>query len=289
MRKLAFLLMLVVLPHYALAGQSSITEADGESCMGDDKSRKQTEDAALADAKRLAIEYTSTHVSSTTVVENFQLKQDLVEAFNRANVKVLNILDEKWADPAVSDCYTIRIKAEVVPVDDLMKKVDNTQSMADPRLPLNVNVWVDSQDQTYEEGQDVTVYLQGNKPFYARLIYTDASGNNIQILPNQHRSDNYFAGATILEIPEAKDKFLLTVTPPFGKEKLTLYASTSPLGGISTTKAGGDVYAVNEAPEAIPAKTRGISIQAVSTEEKAKKQSKVAEFAESSVEITTKP
>jgi hypothetical protein len=64
-----------------LADQSSITEADGQSCLGDDKSRKQTQNVALQDAKRLALEYAGSYLESETVVENFQLKSDLIKAF----------------------------------------------------------------------------------------------------------------------------------------------------------------------------------------------------------------
>lgn len=296
MQRLVYLFILMLIAPIALAAQSSITEANGESCMGDDKSRRQTEQAALAEAKRLAVEFTSTHISSTTVVENFELKQDLVEAFNQAEVKVLDILEEKWADPQESDCYVVRIKAEVIPLRELMSKVDSTMSVSDPRLPLNVNLWVNKTEPVYRQGESVSIYLQGNKPFYARLIYTDASGTNIQILPNQHRRDNYFAGATILEVPEARDRFLLTVSPPFGKETLTLYASTAPLGAIDTQSAGADVYAVTEAPQQIAAKTRGISIQASDTTTSGEpgtgqplQSTRVAEFAEATVEITTMP
>lgn len=281
----------------ARAGQSSITEAEGESCMGDDKSRRQTEQVALEAAKRLAIDYTSTHISSSTVVENFELKEDVVEAFNQAEVKVLEILDEQWADPSVSDCFTIRIKAEVIPNAERMQAMDTTQMMADPRLPLNVQLWVNSQDETYQEGDQLKVYLQGNKPFYARLLYIDAEGNNVQLLPNRHRRDNYFAGATMFEVPTGRDNFQLTVRPPFGKEKLVLYASTLPLGQIATEDAG-DVYLVTEQPQQVAAKTRGISIKpkgsgsgpsAAGSTGPGTESSGVAEFAEASVEITTRP
>lgn len=286
--RIAALSLLLLYASLSFAGSSSITEADGESCMGDDKSRRQTEQVALEAAKRMAIEYSSTHISSTTVVENFQLKQDIVEAFNQAEVKILDILEEKWQDPNVGDCFTIRIKAEVVPSDRVMQSVDSSTMLSDPRLPLNVNLWVNSQDETYTEGENMKVYLQGNKPFYARLIYVDAEGNNVQILPNQHRSANYFAGSTIFEVPTGEDGFQLTISPPFGKEQLILYASTSPLGSIATAEAGEDVYLVTEKPQEIAAKTRGIKIKKP-TEEDKKKQAEVAEFAEAKVDITTGP
>lgn len=48
------------------AAQSSITEAEGYACMGDDKSRKETEQNAVADSKRNAAETVLTHLSSET-------------------------------------------------------------------------------------------------------------------------------------------------------------------------------------------------------------------------------
>jgi len=39
------------------AAQSSITEADGTACMGEDRTKKQTEKLAFDDAKRKAVEY----------------------------------------------------------------------------------------------------------------------------------------------------------------------------------------------------------------------------------------
>ena len=293
MRSLAALAILYLVTSMAHAAQSSITEADGQSCMGDDKSRRQTEQVALEAAKRLAVEYTSTHLSSETTVENYELKQDIVKAFNAAEVKVLKVLDQKWDDPAVDDCFTIKIKAEVIPSKAGMDKVDNTKSMADPRLPLNVNLWVDHKDGAYSKGQPMKIYLQGNKPFYARLLYVQADGTNVQLLPNRFRKQNYFAGSTIFEVPTGEDKFDLTVGPPFGKEKLVLYASTSPLGKIDTQDTGGAVLLVKDKPADVAVKTRGIAISSVDTESvpgdanTVKKQNRVAEFAEASVDIST--
>ncbi|HIG39056.1 MAG: DUF4384 domain-containing protein [bacterium] len=267
----------------AHAQQSSITEADGSSCMGDEQSRKQTENSALQDAKRLAIEFTSTYLESETVIENFQLKNDLVQAFAKANVQVIDILSKSWDDPR--DCFTIRIRAEVLPNPAQMQKINSSQMMANPRAPLNVELWTN--EDSFISGESIKIYLRGNKPFYARLLYIDAADNNVQLLPNLHRTKNYFAGATIFEVPNAEDDFELTVGGPFGKEKLILYASTSPLGEIATTKANDDVYFVTEKPEHIAAKTRGISITKPGSGSGQQKKT-VAEFAEVSVEVVTR-
>ena len=139
-RALLIMMSLAVSSPMVLAGESSITEADGQSCMDDDKSRKQTRDVALQDAKRLAMEYAGSYLESETIVENFELKSDLIKAFRKANVKVIDILEETWAGEN-NECFTIRIKAEVIPNDNIMQQVDTSQMLADPRAPLNVKLW----------------------------------------------------------------------------------------------------------------------------------------------------
>ena len=82
-----FALCLFVKPVYA--AQSTITEAQGNACMGDDKFRKQTEDAALTDAKKKAVEFVSTYIKSETEVKGGALPKDLLSAYAHAEVKLL--------------------------------------------------------------------------------------------------------------------------------------------------------------------------------------------------------
>ncbi len=276
--RLLLCLLTLALPLLVSAEQSSITNADGYSCMGVDHSRKQTENLALQDAKRNAVEFSKTYIESKTQMENFQLKKDLVTAFSKANVKVIEVLNEVWDDPSTGDCYTIKIQAEVIPAQEEMRKVVASGAMMeDPRAPLTIKVWT-NQDK-FKAGEVMKIYLKGNKPFYGRLIYVDATGTNLQLLPNPFRTDNYFQGGVIYEVPTGLDKFDLTVQEPFGSEKVVLYGSTSPLGQLSTTNLG-PVLKVEAPEKEIAAKARGI---AFSTDRK----EQVSEFAEAVAEVTT--
>lgn len=80
---------------YLYASQSTVTEVEGNACMGDDKSRKQTEEYALADAKRKAVEFASTYIKSETEVKDFVLAKDLLSAYAQAEVKVLQELSKE--------------------------------------------------------------------------------------------------------------------------------------------------------------------------------------------------
>ncbi len=117
MKKLFLLIVLFfLLIKPVSAAQSTIAEAEGSACMGDDKSRKQTEQAALIDAKKKAVEFVSTYIKSETHIKNFELEKDSLSAYANAEVKIFQELEKTWYKDATSgDCYKIKIKAEIIP------------------------------------------------------------------------------------------------------------------------------------------------------------------------------
>ncbi len=282
-----FVLFLFIKPLYAV--QSTITEAEGSACMGDDKSRKQTEDTALTDAKKNAVEFASTYIKTETEVKNFTLEKDLLSAYAHAEVRLLQEPTKQWyKDPNSGDCLKMKIKAEVIPDSAAMQKMAAQSSTVvdDPSAPLTVKIWTDKKE--YKEGDKVKVYIKGNRPFYARVIYKDASGQMVQILPNPYRTDNYFNGGAMYEVPTGKDKFELEVSPPFGEENVIIYASSSPLGEIDTEAQGG-VYEVKTQARDLGIKTRGITLMGKSESGPSSAVSKPAasEFFEDKVVVNT--
>ncbi len=276
--------VLLVLSYSAShAAQSSIIDAEGIACMGDDRSRKQTESAALTDAKKKAVEYVATHLTSETEVKNFSLEKDLVAAYAHAEVKLIQELSKEWyRDPNAGDCLKVRIKAEVIPDRAAMQKLAaQSPAMADdPSAPLTVRAWTDKK--SYQAGEKVKVFIKGNKPFYARVIYRDAAGEMVQILPNAHRTENYFNGGTMYEIPAGGDGFELEVNPPFGEENIIVYAGSAPLGEIATAPRGGMLEVKTKAKD-LGVRTRGIKI----AERKDGGAGRAAEFFEDTVKVTT--
>ena len=247
------------LPETTHQGQSTITDIEGQACMGDDKSRKQTEQAAMHDAKRNAAERAMTYLKSETQVKDFAVEKDLVNAYAQATVKILQELEKSWfKDAAAGDCYRIKIKAEVIPDEKAMQKAAQAKDFTDdPAAPLKVKLWTDKQE--YNKGQKVKIYLKGNKPFYARILYRDIKGETVQLLPNPYRRDAYFNGGTVYEIPSGNDRFDLEVSPPFGEENIVVYGSTAELGTIET-RVEGSVYRVTTRTQDMGNKVRGITI-----------------------------
>jgi Domain of unknown function (DUF4384) len=276
--------IMCLIARLALASQSTITESEGAACMGDDKSRKQTEQAAVEDAKRKAVEFASTYMKSQTDVKNFVLENDLVSAYARATIKIIQELEKSWyKDPSRGECYKIVIKAEVIPDEKSMEALSrNAAAGDDPSAPLNIRVWTDKK--AYKTGEKVKVFIKGNKPFYARVMYKDAAGSLVQLLPNPFRSGNYFNGGTIYEIPSGDDRFELEVNPPFGNENIIVYASTSALGDISL-KAEGGVYQVDTKTSDVEVKTRGVKL--TQKAERSASSPDASEFYENNVVVTT--
>jgi hypothetical protein len=221
-----------------------------------------------------------TYLKSETQVKDFVVEKDLVDAYSHAAVKVIQELEKAWfKDAAAGDCYRIKIKAEVVPDEKAMQKAAQAKEFADdPAAPLKVKLWTDKKE--YKKGEKVKIYLKGNKPFYARLLYRDVKGETVQLLPNPYRRDAYFNGGTVYEIPSGNDRFDLEVSPPFGEENIVIYGSTAELGSIET-RAEGSVYRVTTRTQEMSQKARGITL----TDKQGK--DAAAEFCEETQSIRT--
>jgi hypothetical protein len=262
--------------------QSSITEVEGSACMGDDRSRKETERVALAEARRTASEFASNRIRSKTVVEDLVLKEDLVAAFSQATVKIINVLERQWYEDKLAGlCFRVRVQAEVIPDETAMAQIAQQQPQPeDPRLPLQAKVWTDKTH--YTAGEKVRIFLRANKPFYAQVVYRDAQGNLVQLLPNPYRRDNYFAGGVTYQLPSGADRYQLTVASPFGQESVILYASTAPHGRVRVKQAG--AYYLVTTPEAdVGHAVRGVRRHR--SQQQGQEPGETAEFVEARVDI----
>lgn len=68
---------------------SVILEVEGHACMGDERSRKETRLMAITETKRKAAEMALTHISSEIKMEDFTISSDIVDAYSRARVKII--------------------------------------------------------------------------------------------------------------------------------------------------------------------------------------------------------
>lgn len=260
--------------------RSSIHEADGYAYLAGDKTLNDIRTEAMADAKRTAVAMAQTYLSSNTVVENFELKQDRVEVSEAGAVTVLEMKDHGVED---NQRYHVWIKAEV---DFHMPE---GIALGDARAPLTVRLW--SEKTQFRAGEEIVIHLQGNRDFYGRIVNIAADGTITQLLPNAFRKESHFKAGVTYRIPSEQDGFRLVVSPPFGVEQIVAYASEAPLGDVAMTDAGAGLGQFSGSRESLGIKTRSIQVAPAKKPPSAatKPQAEGAVFYERTLQLTTAP
>ncbi len=269
--------------------RSVIQSVDGYANLSEDMTLSETRAAAFANAKRQAVEMAKTHIKSKTNVEDFILKSDSVLATSEGAVTVLEQKDigvedntryHVWIKAEVGYGYTpktpVSLKGEKGKTIDL--KTDTV--VMDKNAPLTVKVWTPKK--RYKDGEYIRVFLQGNRDFYARIVDITSGGDIIQLLPNDYRGINFFEGGKTYKIPDKGDPFDLKVSPPYGEDRIVVYASEVPLGSVVTEPLGRGLRSFRGSAKSLAAKTRGISVVATG-----KNKSAGAEFYEAAWSLTT--
>lgn len=279
--------------------RSCIQSVDGYSYISEEKTVAELRTAALNNAKQQALSNAKTYIRSKTEVENFVLKSDEVLINAEGTVTILEQKDYGIQD---NSRYHIWVKAEVeyllgdggsvvgkptigAPLPPSSGAAEKVQKVSLPSAagPLTVKIW--SPKQEYKEGEKIEVYVQGNRDFYARIVDINAQGEIIQILPNGYRTATFFQGGLTYKIPDLEDQFDLTVSPPFGRDKIVVYASEVPLGEVAMTNIGQGLSAYPGDQKSLAVSTRGI---AVTGKQGGGKEPPVAEFYEASYQIQTR-
>lgn len=135
-----------------------------------------------------------------------------------------------------------------------------TTGGANQQEPLTVTIRTDRRE--YVEGEEIIVTVRGNRDFYGRITYEDASGRIIQVLPNAFRSEARFEGNRDYRIPGDGDRFRLRVTAPFGQERFTVYASTAPIAQIAAPpqQRGAGVTVAEQPRPDVGLRARGLEV-----------------------------
>lgn len=257
--------------------RSSIQSVDGYAYLSENMTLGETRSAAFANAKRQALEMARTYIQSKTEVEDFAVKYDLVWSEAEGAVTVLEQKDLGIED---NTRYHVWIKAEVeYQLRPKSPKLAQNSAL-EASGPLTVNVWTSKK--RYHRGETIEIKIQGNRNFYARIIDITSDGSIIQLLPNALRKINYFEAGKVYKIPDTGDGFSLNVTPPYGEDRIVVYASEVPIGAVEMTQAGHGLGLYKGKREKLAIKFRGISVTPAKPGAKP-----VAEFYEASWIVTT--
>lgn len=234
--------------------RSCIQTVDGYAYLSENMTLSQTRSAAFANAKRQAVETAKTHIASKTKVTDYKVDYDMIWADSEGSVTIIEQKDLGIED---NNRYHVWIKAEVKYELNPPKEA-KALNLDDQNAPLTVTVWTTQKQ--YKEGEQVEIFVKGNRDFYGKIVNITADGNIIQLLPNDFRKVNFFKAGKTYKIPDDEDQFSLKVSPPFGKDKIIAYVSEAPLGNTDMESVGRGLNQYKGSPENFARLTRAISI-----------------------------
>jgi len=234
--------------------RSSIHEVDGYAYLGENVTLGQARKAAFANARRQALEMAKTHIESNTLVKDGVLEYDFIQTGAEGAASVMEQEDYGLEN----NRYHVWIKAEVeYGLRPAGQKPKPTKIMS-PQAPLTVKVWTPRKQ--YRRGEEVKIFILGNRDFYARIVNIDSEGNVIQLLPNDYRDINLFQGAKVYKIPDAGDHFKIRVSPPYGEDQVVVYASDVPLGEVETESVGQGLRRFSGTRDLLGDKIRSVAV-----------------------------
>jgi hypothetical protein len=258
--------------------RSRIQAVDGYAYLSENMTLAETRATAFANAKRQALEAVRTNIESKTKVENFQLQYDLIMSGAEGSVTVVEQKDYGVED---NNRYHVWIKAEVV-YDLKAKKPEAFEAAIMAKdAPLTVKVWTEKKE--YARGEAVTIYIKGNRDCHGRIVSISPNGDLIQLLPNEYRKSGFFEGGKTYRIPDKEDQFDLMITPPYGEERIVVYASEVPLGEVNLKSVGKGLGVFTGQEKDLGQQTRSISVV-----EGLNRQEESAEFYEATWIFSTK-
>ena len=257
--------------------RSIIQGVDGYAFLSENMTLAETREAAFANAKRQALEMTKTIIQSKTTIKNLELVEDQIDAMSEGTV---TIIEQKDFGVENNTRYHVWIKAEVEYGIKTYANKNVLDYSMNATFPLTVKVWTSKEK--YSDGESIEVYLKGNKDFFARVVDISSDGKILQLLPNAFHQNHFFKAGSTYKIPEENDTFKLLAKPPYGADKIVVYASEVPLGLVPMKKVGNGLHRYEGTAESLAMKTRGIKIVSDENEENS-----IADFYEATCIIIT--
>ena len=214
--------------------RSLILGVDAGTAPAAKADRKQALAGLLNRGRQTALEKTRNRLLE---LGKFGLDFDLV----RTPAGFVRILQQQETLPGKGERPHIWIEAETgfVPKE---RKTGNRPDAAllDRADLLDVRIWTDRKE--YEEGKTVTLYLQGNRDFYGKVIQIDMKGAVLQLLPNNYRQISSFEKEKRYRIPDEGDRYQLAVQPPLGTIRFIVHATRLPMSQVNLQSTTGGIF-----------------------------------------------
>ncbi|MHA6299755.1 DUF4384 domain-containing protein [Devosia sp. CAU 1758] len=140
------------------------------------------------------------------------------------------------------------------------------QALAGTSVPqvgsLTVTAWVDHEDNSYAEGETISLSVMTNKRAYLTIIAVGPSGGAVQLFPNAFQPADAIEPGKVFVIPGDNAPAQITAQGPTGTELVRVIASSEPLEFISpeSLTGAGAYRTIEGGAEAI---TRDLALAAI--------------------------
>jgi hypothetical protein len=116
-----------------------------------------------------------------------------------------------------------------------LERADSPNGSAGPHALQNqqpafmVRATVNHATHDYTEGDTFSLSARSEVDAYLYVFFQQADGRVFLIFPNKYQPDNRVAAKKDVQIPAEDDLFRWRISPPFGRERLTVIAAKKPL------------------------------------------------------------
>jgi hypothetical protein len=217
MKRIIFVIALLLIPLVASAEKPVWVTADGEARQGDMDTPKEVQERAKRDARSKAIEKgVGTFIKSHTLVSNSQIAEDMIYAAIRGKITKEKILASDW-DTKDRNLYSVKVRALVEPVY--------------PEKGEGLSAKLSLSKTKLNEGDEVQIFYQISKDAYVYIFSIAADGSVTLLLPNSSMPNNFARTGTTYQFPPSDGKinlkamFLPNYKEASAEEKIKIIAT----------------------------------------------------------------
>jgi hypothetical protein len=116
-------------------------------------------------------------------------------------------------------------------VQDGIAADDHGGSRADTAIQVAVTTHL-GDGHRFVKGDSIAFFLSLSQAAHILAVYEDADHHRIQILPNARQKNTYYPSGLFNPFPGKDAAFRFTITPPFGRERLWVFASRAPIAAL---------------------------------------------------------
>ena len=110
----------------------------------------------------------------------------------------------------------------------------STPHQSGPGSAIQVEITTHLGDgQSFVQGDTLAFFLSLDQDAHIVAIYEDAQHRRIQIVPNANQKNSFYPSGLFNPIPAEDAGFRFTVAPPYGRERLWVFASRAPIEVLS--------------------------------------------------------